>query len=102
LLFGYDDSLSEGNENGLCSMMEKIRDPVYLQYLKLNVRDKWTPHYDFFVVMNDQTRYPAEYSKRSTSLQALTSLPMFPSFLRCAARLLATHVYKADKITLLL
>jgi hypothetical protein len=101
LLFGYDDNLSEGNENGLYTNDGKnpcFRDPVYLQYLNQKYETNGPPHYDF-VVMNDQTRYPAEYSKRLTSLQALTSF-YASIFLKSGARpvFLATHGYKADRI----
>lgn len=102
LLFGYDDNLSEGNENGIYTNDGNnpcFQDPVYLQYLNQLYETNGPPaHYDF-VVMNDQTRYPAEYSKRMTSLLALTS-SYAAIFLESDARpvFLATHGYKSKKI----
>jgi hypothetical protein len=101
LLFGYDDNLSEGNQNGFYTQDGNnpcFQDPVYLQYLNQMYETNGPPHYDF-VVMNDQTRYPAEYSKRMTSLTALTS-SYTSIFLESGARpvFLATHGYKSSKI----
>ena len=63
LLFGYDDNLSYGNENGLYTDDGRkpcLVDPVYLQYLNQMYETTGPPSWDF-VVMNDQTIYPAEY-----------------------------------------
>jgi hypothetical protein len=101
LLFGYDDNLSEGDENGYYTNDGKnpcFRYPFYLQYLNQMYETKGAPLWDF-VVMNDQTKYPAEYSKRSASVLTLQSV-YASIFLESGARpvLLATHGYIASKI----
>lgn len=70
LLFGYDEALSEYNQNGYYAndgMNPCFQDANYLQYLKDHPP---TTSWDF-VILNDQTVYPGIVSTRKKSLNTL-------------------------------
>jgi hypothetical protein len=96
LIFGHDESLSPENENGIYIDDGKnpcFENPYYLQYLEERYQARGTPQWDY-VVMNDQTKYPALFIKRRRSLLALQQV-YGPIFLESGARpvFIATHGY---------
>ena len=94
LLLGYDDNLSEQNENGVYTVDGKnpcFQSDAYYQY-RLN---KATPTWDF-VVLNDHSRFPAKDDEREESVQALQDY--YVDFLQATGAtpvFLATHAYEA-------
>lgn len=101
LLYGYDENLSEGDENGYYVNDGKnpcFESPIYYQYLQHTYSLNGPPVWDF-VVLNDQTTYPAIYYKRQKSLAALTST--YASIFQGAGVrpvFLSTHGYIAEKV----
>ncbi|GKY94909.1 hypothetical protein MPSEU_000455800 [Mayamaea pseudoterrestris] len=73
LLFGYDDNLASGNENGYYKNDGKnpcFSDSSYYDYMAATYEQQGPPQWDF-VVMNDRTTFPAVYDLRQKSLNAL-------------------------------
>jgi len=100
LLFGHDSYLSQGNQNGYYVNDGKnpCFESYYLNFLNQAYARHGTPQWDF-VVMNDQTLFPAIYSKRQKSLLSLKST-YASMMVESGARpvLMATHGYKARAI----
>jgi len=71
LLFGRDDNLKTEGYYYYDGKNPCFQDPVYLQYLnELYEHNETPPQWDY-VVLNDQTKYPADYNKRQKSLAVL-------------------------------
>jgi hypothetical protein len=99
LLFGYDDNLSEENENGFYVNDGKnpcFESPQYLQYLSEMHDTFGTPQWDF-VVMNDQTTYPAVWKTKRKSILVLKEVYR-PMILEAGARpvFVVTHAYDTN------
>jgi hypothetical protein len=73
LLFGYDDNLTPGNQNGYYRNDGKnpcFVDSEYYTYITSQYEQQPPPTWDF-VVLNDRTTFPAIYELRQRSLNAL-------------------------------
>jgi hypothetical protein len=105
LIFGHDENLSAKNANGFYvddGNNPCFKNSYYLRYLqdKFQAGGSVAPKWDY-VVMNDQTKYPALFLKRRTSLLALKEVYL-PIFLESGARpvFIVTHGYRVNSTRL--
>lgn len=97
LLFGYDDNLSENNQNQYYKNDGKnpcLKDTDYFAYMTQLYEQQGAPEWDF-VVMNDRTTYPAVYDLRQRSLSALENyyVSYFQMLRQTRPVLLMTYAY---------